>query len=370
MTSIRQGRYKDAQLLQASGYYHYAEEGTISEDLHVAKMTTATRDFTVVYKCVDGVDIATDVYLPNDKSLWSKELPVLINIHGGAWMLGARSMVNKDQVKDCLDRGWIVVVPDHRLCPQVNVLEGPMSDVRDLLAWIHDDGLETSFSQSENHNVKNIKVDKERIMAFGTSSGGHLALSLGWGVPKPVAAIHDMYGPCNFSDPFWQQEIPHIKARMPQDLSRDFLDKVYDESPIPTRAGISLEGQALPPDFTVPRQAFALSSIANGRVLDAIYPDKDRSEVDALEHITAEFPPTYISHGLADTSVPIHLSRTLFAKLKEHNVVSGMSEIEGEEHTFAAKMVVGSPTWLQQRKGFDFLQNVISRDSKSSTSTL
>src|SRR3954466_15628932 len=66
------------------------------------------------------------------------KIKVVIDIHGGAFMLGHSRMVSLPQVKDCLDRGWIVLVPNHRLCPGVNILEGPMQDIRDLLTWIHD----------------------------------------------------------------------------------------------------------------------------------------------------------------------------------------------------------------------------------------
>jgi acetyl esterase/lipase len=49
-------------------------------------------------------------------------------------MLGSSKMANQDQVLDCLRRGWMVVVPNHRLCPQVTLLDGSMRDCRDLLA--------------------------------------------------------------------------------------------------------------------------------------------------------------------------------------------------------------------------------------------
>jgi acetyl esterase/lipase len=86
-------------------------------------------------------------------------------------MLGSSAMVNKDQVEDCLNRSWIVLVPNHRLCPQVDVLEGPMQDCRDLLAWIYDGGLQKAISSE-------YPVDLDHVFAFGTSSGGTLALSL------------------------------------------------------------------------------------------------------------------------------------------------------------------------------------------------
>lgn len=86
-------------------------------------------------------------------------------------------MVNKDQIADCLSRGWITVSLEHRLCPQVNILEGPITDCRDALAWVYDDdGLNAELSKNEP--TSGFTVDKDRVMAFGTSSGGAIALAL------------------------------------------------------------------------------------------------------------------------------------------------------------------------------------------------
>ncbi|KAG7106190.1 hypothetical protein HYQ44_014486 [Verticillium longisporum] len=87
-------------------------------------------------------------------------------------------------------------------------------------------------------------LDLDHVFSFGTSSGGTLALSLGFGVPRPVAGIFDMYGPCNFSDPFWTSKLPHVAAKLLKDLTEDFMNKVYDERPVPIVLGVSLEGQA------------------------------------------------------------------------------------------------------------------------------
>lgn len=90
-------------------------------------------------------------------------------------MLGSSKMVNKDQVVDCLDRGWIVLAPNHRLCPQVSLLEGPMKDCRDLLEWVYNGGLQAVVeARSKGSHV----VDTDHVFAFGTSSGGTLSLSL------------------------------------------------------------------------------------------------------------------------------------------------------------------------------------------------
>lgn len=88
-------------------------------------------------------------------------------------MLGHSRMVSLPQVHDCLERGWIVLVPNHRLCPGVNLLEGPMQDIRDLLAWVYDGHLDAVLKEQGAY-----RADLENVGAFGTSSGGHLALAL------------------------------------------------------------------------------------------------------------------------------------------------------------------------------------------------
>lgn len=90
-------------------------------------------------------------------------------------MLGSSDMVNKDQVRDCLSRGWIVLAPNHRLCPQVDLLDGPMRDCRDLLAWVYGGGLHRAVSSETSAPYA---LDLDHVFAFGTSSGGTLALSL------------------------------------------------------------------------------------------------------------------------------------------------------------------------------------------------
>ena len=77
----------------------------------------------------------------------------MINIHGGAFMLGHSRMVSFSQIEDCLERGWIVVVPNPRLCPGVNLLNGPMEDIRDLLSWIYDGSIDKFLAEQGNHRA-------------------------------------------------------------------------------------------------------------------------------------------------------------------------------------------------------------------------
>ncbi|KAG5660922.1 hypothetical protein KAF25_002565 [Fusarium avenaceum] len=283
----------------------------------------------------------------------------VLNFHGGAFMLGSSKMVNRDQVYDCLQRGWIVVAPNHRLCPQVDLVEGPVQDSRDLLAWVYDGGLQAAIS---SHTSIKYNVDTDYVFAFGTSSGGTLALCLGFGVPRPVAGIYSMYGTANFSSPLMRKSVGRVAAIIPKHLTPVFLNQVYHQDPVPTEGGFSLEGQRSEgPDFSDPRQAFVQVQIANGTVLDSILPSGDFDKVDAIKNISPLFPPTFLCHGAEDNMVPLELSEDLYKVLRENNVKSELMVIPGEDHVFAARMKVGSRTWNLQREGFDFLENLIVR---------
>jgi len=65
-------------------------------------------------------------------------------------MLGSKGMINKDQIDDCLCRGWIVAVSNQHLCHQVTLLEGPTQDRRDFLTWIYGGKLSEVMSQSDD----------------------------------------------------------------------------------------------------------------------------------------------------------------------------------------------------------------------------
>jgi len=194
-----------------------------------------------------------------------------------------------------------------------------------------------------------------------------------------VAGIYDLYGPCNFSDPFWNSRLPHVADKLPPHLTPEFISKVFDERPVPIKGGVSLEGQqAAPPppgagggggggggggpNFNDPRVGYAMTQIGNGTVMEAIMPSKQWDKVDPLRNVSAAFPPTFIAHGDADNMVPLSLSRDLLKALQDSGVRSELLEVPGEGHTFAGKMRVGSQTYELQRKGFDFLESLIAKD--------
>lgn len=95
--------------------------------------------------------------------------PIALIFHAGGFVLGSSAMVPKTQISYLVDRGFVVVVPEYCLCPQVSVLEGPIQDAKGVLAWCQ----ETLPSIMTS---KDIQVDPKKIVAMGHSAGGMLAL--------------------------------------------------------------------------------------------------------------------------------------------------------------------------------------------------
>ena len=110
----------------------------------------------------------------------------------------SRKDVRLKQIKLLLQQGLLPVSIDYRLCPEVNILEGPMTDVCDALRWAR----EQLPSSTLKHT--GIKIDGSQVVVIGWSTGGHLATSLAWTAPlrkvRPPEAILAFYCPLDYED--------------------------------------------------------------------------------------------------------------------------------------------------------------------------
>ena len=98
-----------------------------------------------------------DVYYPENAT---GDLPVIIDIHGGGWMYGDKSL-NEYYNLSLADRGFVVFSISYRLVPDVTVNE-QLKDCMDALKWI-------------SENMENYPCDAKNIMLTGDSAGGMLA---------------------------------------------------------------------------------------------------------------------------------------------------------------------------------------------------
>jgi pimeloyl-ACP methyl ester carboxylesterase len=74
-------------------------------------------------------------------------------------------------------------------------------------------------------------MDGEQVVVIGRSSGGQLAMSLGWTAPQrglpPPAAVIAFYAPTNYEDEWWQHPIQPRGAEY-QGQQYDVLDGIRD----------------------------------------------------------------------------------------------------------------------------------------------
>lgn len=131
------------------------------------------------------MDLHLDVYrVPSDKPT-----PVVLQIHGGGWIRGDRPS-SDSSFGPFFAAGMSVVAVQYR-----NAIDAPapaaIEDVRCAMSWI-------------KKNAKKYNFDPNKVVPWGGSAGGHLALMAGYAPasfdppgctdqPK-VAAVIDMYG--------------------------------------------------------------------------------------------------------------------------------------------------------------------------------
>ena len=131
-----------------------------------------------------------DLYLPKDGT----NLPIIINIHGGAFRAGRK----EDGVPlSYLAQGYAVASINYRLS-QHAVFPAQIEDCKAAVRWLRAHAAE-------------YRLDPTRFAAWGSSAGGHLAAMLGTtgetkefnvgadlGQSSRVQAVVDYFGPTDF----------------------------------------------------------------------------------------------------------------------------------------------------------------------------
>lgn len=116
-------------------------------------------------------------------------------LHGGGYMTLSRRAVRPHQTQYLLKNNILPISLDYRLCPEVDVLSGPITDVCDAVSWAR-----TTLPKIARE--QGVLVDVNKLVVVGWSTGGHLAMTTAWtcstkGI-KPPSAILSFYAPTNF----------------------------------------------------------------------------------------------------------------------------------------------------------------------------
>jgi len=278
----------------------------------IVDLTPGEQAFTrqsFVYKTAADCAIRAEVYRKPDGVV----RPAIMWLHGGALIFGHRGNLQEDQLRRYLDAGFTVVAVDYRLAPETKLAD-IVADVKDAYAWIRRDG------------PKQFGIDPDRIGVVGHSAGGYLTLLAGFQCEPRPRALVSFYGYGDIAAEWCRTPSEFHKATKP--VPRD---EAY--SKVRTRGVIS--------GTTFAHQRFTYYLYLRQHALwTKEVSGFEASDVDALRsfcparNITAEYPPTLLIHGDADTDVPISQSEQMAAELRRRGVKHEFLRLSGQPHAF------------------------------------
>lgn len=258
-------------------------------------------DLCITYK----QDLLLDIYEPT-KEVYDKH-PVLIYVHGGAWIGGAKVTVNNDRFHGAFntlrEQGYAIVSPDYTLARYgKSPFPDCVSDVFEALAWIE-------------KNASTYNFDLNNIGMIGESAGGHLALMAAYANAEQFTKANSLdlnyvigiYPPTDLQKLYVDQQglIQEIKASVAN--LPDFVKKMTD----------------------VKQYLFPFD------------PEKDPERTKAftgvhspINYLKDKVPATLLVHGDADRVVPVSQSKVLIAEMEKRNIPVEYHEPAGVDHAF------------------------------------
>ncbi|KAL4961544.1 uncharacterized protein BDV14DRAFT_203730 [Aspergillus stella-maris] len=337
-----------------------------------------------------GVTLRADIYYPTASSTVGasglpapKKWPVALLIHGGGHVMLSRKDIRTKQIQHLIRNGILPVSVDYRLCPEVNIVDGPMRDVKDAYIWAR-----KQLSSLKLYSSPYLQIDDSRVAVIGWSTGGTLALTLGW-TPQDVKspdAILSFYCPTDYEDPCWQSpNYPNKSESESQNQDYDLLEGVHD-TPItaynvpPSKRATG--GWMCPSD---PRSRIILHMNWRGQMVAVLangLPSKTTAqkqnlsgdEIKSLAHLPqpsreqiVQFSPlahivkgeirspTYLVHGTEDDLIPWEQSQRTYEALVSAGVDAGISVLQGQPHLFDLFSDGDGRKWEKILEAFEFV---------------
>ncbi|KAL1985301.1 hypothetical protein VTN96DRAFT_8100 [Rasamsonia emersonii] len=287
-----------------------------------------TKEFTYK-KGNEGEDLLADVHWKRGSPVTKtgQGHPIALIFHGGGFVLGSKEIVPKPQISALTDLGFLVVVPNYRLCPQISAFDGPVSDSRDCLIW----AVTELPGLLETNGVVDFRIDATKVVTMGHSGGGGLALRMASfpEIPVPITAVLDFYSGKYYSDRSWHSPNP-LYVNAPQTWpDDDYINRIYDVPQV-SSADPYLDKETPPP----PRDAWLTAQLKKGSWLAQVVKDVDFDRVDAAKGFSSTFPPTMFIHGNGDTFTESRISERAHKELKALGIETKLLLVPGAQHMF------------------------------------
>ena len=146
--------------------------------------------------------------------------PVLLQLHGGAWVFGRKDNQGLPLMNEMARQGWVCVAPNYRLSPKATFPEH-LIDCKLAIRWIRE-------------NVAEYGGDPAFIAVTGGSAGGHLAslVALTANEPRYQPGFEDVDTSVEAAVPFYgaYDFLEHNGTRLDRMDHPTFLEKVVMKS--------------------------------------------------------------------------------------------------------------------------------------------
>jgi acetyl esterase/lipase len=239
--------------------------------------------------------------------------PVLLQIHGGGWMVSNKHQQALPLMYRLAAEGWVCVSINYRLSPRATWPDH-LVDCKLALAWIRT-------------HIAEFGGNPDYVVVTGGSAGGHLTALMG----------------LTANDPRWQPGFETV------DTSVRAMVPFYGVFDWTDRLGIHNHD--------------GLEHILEHRIVKV--PLRDAPEVydtaSPMSHLHADAPPTLIIHGDLDTLAPVEEAREFAARLRAiSRSPVAYAELRGAHHAFE---IFNSIRTLETVAGVDeFLDWLLSVD--------
>lgn len=265
----------------------------------------------IVYTEAGGVRLKLDIYRRRGDDV---PRPVLLQVHGGAWLFGSKNEQGLPLMRHLAARGWICVSASYRLSPRATFPD-PLLDLKQAIRWVRE-------------NIAAFGGDASQIVLTGGSAGGHLAALTALtanrpeyqpgfeGVDTSVLACVPVYGVYDFTN-----RHKHFDRIFEGMLTRLIMKKSRAQDP----------------------GAYEAAS-----PLSQVHPDA---------------PPFFVIHGEQDSLVPVREARRFVESLRAVSRAPVLyAELPGAQHAY--DVFLSRRTAYHVRAVERFLQTILAQRAR------
>jgi acetyl esterase/lipase len=282
--------------------------------LKINESHVKTKWLDVPYAPLSGAQ-KMDIYLP---VAGKGPFPVVMFVHGGAFLLGDKALNELEDATDVLDKGYAFVSINYRLSTKAH-FPAQINDVKGAIRFLR-------------ANASKYDIDASRIASWGASAGGMLCALVG--------TTGDM---AEFKDPAMGNLDQSDKVQVVVDWYAPInclaIDRQFEE------AGIKADKHSAPD---------SPESLLMGKQITLI-PDLV-AKTNAENYISAGCPPFLIQHGKTDNRVPVAQSIEFAEKLR---AIIGKEKVELDLFEGAGHLDPVFPGAANLKRVLDFIEKYL-----------